>query len=379
MAATAPAKLKYGLISVDDHVQEPPDLWTSRLFGWGDRAPHVERGADGSEHWLVDGQELLNGHVALAGAAMPDRNLEPRTWADVPASAYLPAERLKAMDAAGVDYSVLYPTVGGLAGEAFGRLTDPDLELACAQAYNDWLIDEWAAASDRFIPLCIVPLAPIEATVAEIRRAVGRGHRGVVLPGIPMHLRELPHISDEDWDPVWDVCEELGVPLSLHAGSSPRIQYPVLPGLAPALADALNDVTRAASSVYVSTNFLISRILLRHPRLQVVLAESALGWGTLHLEWADHQFEHDGLAREGYQRGPSEIFHSQCYFTGWYDEVAINAPYVGMDRILWCTHYPLANSTWPRTRDVVARCFKGVSAEDRDRVLWGNAAALYRI
>ena len=67
------------------------------------------------------------------------------------------------MDAAGVDYSVLYPTVAGLAGEAFGRLRDPDLELACVQAYNDWLIEEWAAASERFIPQCIVPIWPVEA------------------------------------------------------------------------------------------------------------------------------------------------------------------------------------------------------------------------
>ena len=76
------------------------------------------------------------------------------------------------MDAAGIDYSVLYPTVAGLAGETFGRLKDPALELACVQAYNDWLIDEWAGASDRFIPQCIVPIGPVEATVTEIRRAV---------------------------------------------------------------------------------------------------------------------------------------------------------------------------------------------------------------
>ena len=105
---------------------------------------------------------------------MADRNCEPSRWEDVPSGAYVPAERLKAMDSAGIDYSVLYPTVAGLAGETFGRLEDPALELACVQAYNDWLIDESASASDRFIPQCIVPIGPIESTVAEIRRAVGR-------------------------------------------------------------------------------------------------------------------------------------------------------------------------------------------------------------
>ncbi len=121
-----------------------------------------------------------------------------------------PAERLKTMDAAGIDCSVLYPTVAGLAGETFGRLQDSELEIACVQAYNDWLIDEWASVSDRFIPQCIVPIWPVEAAIAEIKRAVGRGHRGVILPSLPMHLRKVPHISGPEYDPLWSVCEELG-------------------------------------------------------------------------------------------------------------------------------------------------------------------------
>ena len=193
-------QLKYGVISVDDHIQEPPDLWTQRLSKnrWGDRIPHMERAGDGTERWVVDGQLLLDGRAGRAGALMADRNCEPSRWEDVPSGAYVPAERLKAMDSAGIDYSVLYPTVAGLAGETFGRLEDPALELACVQAYNDWLIDEWASASDRFIPQCIVPIGPIESTVAEIRRAVGKGHRGVVFPSLPMHLRSVPHISGPD-------------------------------------------------------------------------------------------------------------------------------------------------------------------------------------
>ena len=144
--------LKHGLISVDDHVVEPPDLWISRLSRtkWGDRIPHLATGSDGSEYWVVDGQPLHQSRLPEVGAALPDRIVEPRRWSDVPAAAYDATARLKAMDADGVDYSALYPSVAGLAGETFGRLTDPDLELACVQAYNDWLIDEWAAASERF-------------------------------------------------------------------------------------------------------------------------------------------------------------------------------------------------------------------------------------
>ena len=147
-------ELKYGFISADDHVQEHPAVWTARMSKsqWGDRIPHLERQADGSESWMVDGKKTDLRGVALAGAAMPDRARDPQRWEEVPKVAYVPAERLTAMDVDGVDYSVLYPSVAGRAGETFGRLDDPALELACVQAYNDWLIEEWAACSPRFIP-----------------------------------------------------------------------------------------------------------------------------------------------------------------------------------------------------------------------------------
>jgi uncharacterized protein len=374
-------QLKYGLISVDDHVQEPPNLWTQRLSKtrWGERVPHIERLADGSERWVVDNRVLLDGNAALAGALMADRNHEPGRWQDVPRAAYVPAERLKAMDVAGIDYSVLYPTAAGLAGEAFGRLRDPDLELACVQAYNDWLIEEWAAASDRFVPQCIVPIWPVEAATAEIERAVVKGHRGVVFPSLPMHLREVPHVSGPEYDPVWSVCEELNVPVCLHAGASPQLQYHAAPHLAPALARAMDAATKPVSSVFVISLYSFSRVLLRHPKLRLVLAESALSWGMLYLEWADHQFEHDGLAREGYALKPSEMFHRQCFYTSWYDKVAPFADFIGADHILWAANFPLATSTWPRTQETVERCLQGVSAQARAQVLWKNAASLYRL
>ena len=368
-------------VSVDDHVQEPPDLWTGRLSRsrFGDRVPHLERDADGAERWTLDGRPLLGGKLASAGALMPDRTREPRCWEEVPAAAYSPVERLKAMDAAGIAFSVLFPTVAGMAGEAFGRLEDPDLEIACIRAYNDWLLEEWASASPRFIPQCIAPIWPPEAAAAEMQRAVAKGHRGIVFPALPMHLRDVPHVSDPEYDPVWSACEEIGVPVALHAGASPELLYPGYSGLAPALSEAVNAVTRPMSSVYVLSLLSFSRVLLRHPRLRLVFAESALSWAMLYLEWADHQFEHDGLAREGYDLKPSEMFQRQCYLTAWFDEIAPFVGYLGEDHILWSTNLPLTTSTWPRTRETVERCFKDVADGAREKILWSTAAGLYGI
>src|SRR5438128_6397936 len=125
------------------------------------------------------------------------------------------------------------------------------------------------------------------------------------------------------------------------------------PNLAPALAGALDAATKPVSSVFVISLLSFSRVLLRHPKLRMIMAESALSWGMLYLEWADHQAEHDGLAREGYDLPPSEVFRRQVFFDAWFDRVAPFEPYVGASSILWSTNMPLANSTWPRTQETV--------------------------
>lgn len=367
------------IISAVDRVIEPPDVWTRRLSKskFAERIPHLERHNDGTDVWIVDGRITPLSDIAQVGALMSDRADVPTRWDDVPKAAYDPAARLKAMDDGGVDCAILYPSLAGFSGERFGAIADPELEIACAQAYNDWLIDEWAAQSTRFIPQCIVPLSPFAATVAEIRRAVARGHCGVIFPAAPMQLRDLPHINGAEYDPVWACCQELDVPLCFHAGSTSKLfEFPLSPTLPAELAAALRAVNRPASAVFDLVNILFSRILLRFPQLKVVFAESTIGWGTYLLEYADHQYEQDHC---DYELKPSEMFYRQCYLTSWYDEVKINARHVGIDNILWSTNFPMANSTWPDTRRFSEKCLAGMSDTEQQHILSANAAKLYRL
>ena len=369
-------------ISVDEHVQEHPEVWTKRLSraNWGERIPHVERNSKGVERWFVDGREIDLAGVADCGAAMAERTQNPQRWADVPAAVYDPKERLKAMDAAGIDYAVLYPTVAGIGGQSFGRMEDRELELACVQAYNDWLLEEWGGASERFIPQCITPLGPVDAVVKEIRRCVAKGHRGVIYPSIPMELRDVPHINDSTYDPIWATCQELAVPICFHAGASSQIQIPAYDGYSPALAAAVQSITRPASSVSVLVNLLISKILMRFPQLKVVLAESGLGWGAYLLEYTDFQATGDQLPQNGYDLMPSELFKRQCYLVGWYDKASLRVRrYVGTENILWSSQFPQATSTWPKTKEALTRSFEGVDEGDKQKILWENAAKLYKI
>ena len=284
------------------------------------------------------------------------------------------------MDADDVQVSVLYPTVPGAGGQEFTRVSDRDLEVDCVRAYNDWLGDEWGRASDRFVPQCLVPLGSVEATVAEIRRAVRIGHRGVLLPAIPTDFRDLPHINDPSWDPMWATCQELEVPICFHAGTSDRIQLAPHASYSGPLADALRAMTAPVSTAFVLVNFLLSRILLRHPRLQVVFAESGIAWAAYLLEYADHQFEKDRLFTQGYDLKPSDMFRRQCYLTACYEFASLDTrAFIGVDNILWATNFPLATSPWPNTREFLARWESRVPEEDRRKMLWSNAAGLYHI
>src|SRR5688572_29034397 len=360
-------QLKYGLISADDHVEEHGTVWTQRMSKakWGERIPHLQTQSDGSQRWAIDGVPAERGPVTeekqMAGAA------------------HDPRQRLEAMDADGVDYSVLYPTVAGLAGERFGKLADADLELACVQAYNDWLVEEWASVSPRFVPQCIIPLVP-EAAAKEIRRSVAKGHRGVVMPSVPMMLREVPHINEPVYDAIWQACQDLDVPLCFHAGATREIQFPPYSGFSPEVASAMEAITRPVSTVLVVANFLYSRILERFPKLKVVFAETSLAWCAYELELADHQFERQRLHTEGYDILPSALFKRQCHMVGWYDTTGLKTrEHTGLKSLLWSTNFPQSTSTWPESRQTIARCFDGIPENERRQVLVDNAARLYKL
>jgi predicted TIM-barrel fold metal-dependent hydrolase len=360
-------ELKYGVISADDHVCEHAEVWTERMSKqkWGSRVPHVEAQADGSQRWVVDDRPIEPSGAGFSEAAL---------------AAQSPNERLRAMDKDGIDYSVLYPSASGMSGEWFGRLDDIELETASVQAYNDWLIEEWVNQSPRFVAQCIVPLWPMDRTVAEIRRAVKLGHKGVIYPASPMELKNVPHINEPDYDPLWAVCQELNVPLCFHSGASPRIQMRPDENFSPATARAFRGIVRSVSSIAVLANFLFSKVLYRFSDLRVVFAESSLGWAAYEMEYADYQSAADGLGQEGYSLKPSELFQRQCYFTCWYDRESLRVRrYVGSGNILWSTNFPLKTSTWPETRQHLDSALGGMPENEQRQIRWENAAKLYSL
>ena len=374
--------VKPRVISADDHVQEPPDLWTKRLSKrWGDRVPQVARQADGVERWVIDGRLLEASSLTRTGALSNERHQEPQTWDQVPQAAFDPDARLKAMDEDGVEVQVLYPGTSGVSGEVLGRIEDPTLEIECVGAYNDWLLETWADASPRFVPQCILPISSVSAAVSETKRAVGMGHRGVIMPPAPWHVRpDAPHIHDDRWDPLWATIQDLDVPVCWHSGGDLNVLLEIYPGFGPAMTKAFDSIRRPISSAQVLVNFLLSGIGERFPGLKVVFTATGIDWVPSQLELCDHQAENAMLEKEGMTIQPSEIFHRQCYVTTWFDRAGMRIRSdVGLGNILWQSEFPLETSTWPRSAELIEGNFAGVPQNERDLILFGNAAKLYRV
>mgnify|MGYP005676797673 CR=1 FL=1 len=132
--------------------------------------------------------------------------------------AYDAKERLAYMDSLGIWAMVMYPNVGGFGNQAFLKLGDPELMLACVRAYNDWQT-EWAAADPRrLLAITSLPFWDIDAAVEEVRRCQSMGHKGILFTGEP-HALGQPVMGDQHWNPLWEVAVEFNLPISFHIGS----------------------------------------------------------------------------------------------------------------------------------------------------------------
>jgi predicted TIM-barrel fold metal-dependent hydrolase len=209
------------IISVDDHVIEHPRVWLDRLPAkHADAAPRIVKLPDGNDTWLYEGRQSGNFALnAVAGKHPRDFGMDPRSYDDMLPGCDRIADRIKDMDIEGVWAQLCFPNFGGFAGSTFHAAQDKDLAKLCIQAYNDFILDEWCAyAPQRQIPLVMVPFWDIEASVAEIERAAAKGAKSVSFIEAP-HKVGLPSFHTDHWDPILAICEEAGLPLSLHFGS----------------------------------------------------------------------------------------------------------------------------------------------------------------
>ena len=378
-------EMKHGLISSDSHGQLCKDAYTSRMSRakWGDRIPrvievHEEKFDFPVERWIVN-NEIQRGNVCNCPTAMGNRGYYPQRWEEVPLEVYDPVNRLKALDRDRVDAEVLFPN--GPGGTFF--YGDAEFELACVKAYNDALA-EFHQVSERFIPLAAIPfMSPIETIVAEVERAVKAGHNGINMLGDPsVAIKGQKKLSDPFWYPLWDACQHIGVGIHLHAsaGLAGKLALPQWKGYTRRQAHCVSTLRNFCTATQIIPYLIFSGVLDRFPRLNWVFAETGLGWVSSILEACDNEWERRRLWTEGISTRPSALFRRQMYVDFWFETVGIELrEFIGVDNILWESDFPHITSTYPNSWGAVEHSLAGVPSEDREKLLFRNAARLYRL
>ena len=217
------------MISVDDHLIEPPNTWTDRLPAkCREEGPHWISDEKG-ESWLFEGKRFPIGGAVTAGAFPPEKRpqpFQPLRWGEIPKSCYDPKARIEAMNTDRVAAALMFPNLPEFAGNLFQRTKDRELALLCIRAYNDWLLDEWCTPyPDRFIGLALIPMWDPKLAAAEAERAIAKGARSVAFSLAPQNLG-FPGIHSHDgyWDPLFSVMNEANLPLSSHLGTDLNVE-----------------------------------------------------------------------------------------------------------------------------------------------------------
>jgi predicted TIM-barrel fold metal-dependent hydrolase len=381
------------IVSLDDHVVEPPDVWTKRLPAkYRDVGPHIVmappgtpvldggtyREAPGTEGdpvawWFYEDQQYsVKRLIAAAGYPAEEIGFDAITFDQMRPGCWQPQARLDDMTMNHVEASLAFPNYPRFCGQIFLKGEDKELARLCVEAYNDWQVEEWCAGSGgRLIPLCLIPLWDVELAAAEVRRNAARGVRAVAFSELPPWLG-LPSIHSGYWDPFFAACAETDTVVAMHIGSGTKTI-----NSSDDAPDAVQAVNMFANSALSLIDFLFSGVLVRFPQLKLLYAEAQIGWIPYVLERVDDVWDvHRGWSQSqrNVSEPPSQYYYRQvvsCFFK---DGVGVeNLDRVGRDNIAFETDYPHQDSTWPNTHQVAKELFGHLDAETVHKIVRGNA------
>jgi predicted TIM-barrel fold metal-dependent hydrolase len=403
MAAVDPAVVPEipPIISVDDHVVEPKDLWErwlpERFKSLGPRvvrAPYelkplnerqpgetIKLATSGpqGDFWIYEGEpSWIHSSFAAAGRANTENDERPVGYEQMRPGFYSLKERLEDMDVNGIERSLCFPTIPRFCGQLFHEAKDKEVALECVRAYNNWMVEEWAGDSGgRLIPLTLIPLwDPIEAA-REVRRNAARGARAVSFCELPAQLG-LPSIHDRDgyWEPFFAACAETATVICMHIGSSSRFfsTSDDAPGVVRAALTAVNSQMSLA-------DWLLSGVLARHPGLRLAYSEGQVGWIPFILERCDTLWERKTATHRvpaSLTEAPSAYFHRQVYGCFFEDDFGLKARNdIGIDVITFESDYPHQDTTWPNTRAYAESAMADLSAQEIEKITRTNAIKLF--
>ena len=361
------------LVSVDDHVVEPPDLFEGRLSKKAaERAPRVVKLDDGRDVWMFEGNAMPNvGLNAVAGRVPEEYGLDATSFDQMRPGCYDIHERVRDMNVNGVLGSLNFPSLAGFTGQLFYTCEDKDIALELLQAYNDWHIDEWCGTyPGRMIPLAVPPIWDPELMAAEIRRSAEKGCHAVTFSENPEKLG-LPSFHSDHWDPFWQACCDTDTVVCIHIGSSSQ--------LVSTSSDAPIDTLitlQPMNIVLAAADLLWSPVLRKFDKLRVALSEGGIGWIPYFLERVDYTYQHHRAwtNQDFGDKLPSQVFNERILTCFIDDAVGIEVRHhLNMDHIHWECDYPHSDSTWPHAPEMAMKYLEGLPDEDINKITHLNA------
>lgn len=373
------------VIDADTHVTEVHDLWTSRASpSYRDRVPQV-KSVNGELVWVIDGDKRMGpAHTSCCirrdGSKTVGSEVSRMKIGDVFEGAYDVKARLAYMDSAGISAQIAYPNLLGF-GNQKSMGVDPELRLVTTQIFNDASAELQAASGNRIFPMILVPWWNIEQSVAETERCHKMGLRGINTNADPQN-QGYPAMSDPIWDPLWELCSDLQLPLNFHIGGGMENTDWYGAGGWPTddsrVKMAFGSSQMPVTNYRVLSNILLSLMLERFPKLKIVSVESGVTWIPFMLESLEYQMRDQGLK---FDVPLFEVFRRQIYACTWFDKRMLPeaARCLGVDNILYETDFPHPTCVYPDPLGFIGEAASGFTSDERRKVFGGNAAKLYNI
>jgi len=379
-----------GVVDADTHWSEPDDLWTSRApASIRDRVPQI-REIGGKRRWVVDEDIVLGpahatSAIAEDGSKVVGLDFLGLTNADVHRACGNVPERLELMDTLGIKAATLYPNVAGFGSQNFLKVGDEALRMACVEIYNDAMAEVQESSGGRLLPMAMVPHWDPAAVPDEVQRIHDLGLRGIVTVSNP-HDTGGPNYGDASWEPQWEICESLEMPINFHIGASAgdldwfgRTPWTTWPGEV--------RLTIGGASLFMGnarwmSNLLFTDVFERHPGLSIVSVESGVGWLPFFLESLDYQAGETAPEHLRHMSmKPSEYFRQNFYGTFWFESASVGAAvdYLGADRVMFETDFPHPTCLYPQSVERIAETLKDLDEDVTRKIVSENAMKLYKI
>lgn len=394
------------VVDADTHITEWHDLWTSRVPpSMRTKVPHVVKDSEGVQAWVFNDDDVLHRPAGASAVIRRDgskqKYWESQAWDiqsgltfdEVAVGAYDVHARLETMDQMGIWAQIAYPNLAGFGANRFAKIADKKLSIEIVKIYNDAVAEFQRESGDRIFPMMLVPYWDIEAAVKEIDRC-GRelGLRGITMCSEPQ-AGGLPDLPSEHWNPIWEACTDLQMPINFHVGASDFGMDAFFNGAWPSNSAYRRYVVGCAllelHNARVLSNLLISDLLDRYPALKWVLVESGIGWVPYVLERLEYQLL-DSSPEDpsmGMPSSPTDRLRAHVYNCFWFEELGPSTALdrIGFDNVLFETDYPHPTCLYPSGRPDTSAVEHGMKVlsswgpEVTRKVMSENAMSLYRL